>query len=138
MQLHITIMFSTWNTWYWCFRFARKAFLFTIFLIIKVYLWNEANLDSHNNLHSFCDCVLQSCSPHWDIRYWGFGLSRKTFLSTVFLIVKVNLRNDTKLDTCNNLYSFYYWHYNHVHLIGIHDIDALVWGEKLFFSQFSL
>ena len=42
------------------------------------------------------------------------------------------------LDTHNNLHSFCYGHYNHVLLIGIHDIDALDLQEKLFFPSFSL
>ena len=29
-------------------------------------------------------------------------------------------------------------HYNHVHLIGIHDIGALIWQEMLFFPPVSL
>ena len=63
----------------------RKAFLFTIVLIIKVYSWNEINMDTHNNLHSFC-----------------------------------------------------YWNYNHVLLIGVHDIDTMDLQEKLFVPPFSL
>ena len=45
-----------WDTRYWCSRFATKAFLSTIFLIIKLHSWNDINLDTHNNLHSFCSC----------------------------------------------------------------------------------
>ena len=48
------IMFSTLAFIIWCFGFARKAFLSNAFLVIQVYLWNEANLGAHNNLHSFC------------------------------------------------------------------------------------
>ena len=33
---------------------------------------------------------------------------------------------------------FFIGHYNHVHLIGIHEVDALIWQEKLFFPPFSL
>ena len=43
-----------WDTWYWCSGFARKASLSTIFLIIKIHQSNETNLDTHNNLYSFC------------------------------------------------------------------------------------
>ena len=39
---------------HWCFGFARKASLSTIFLIIKIHLLNKTNLDAHNNLYSFC------------------------------------------------------------------------------------
>ena len=69
-----------WDTRYWCFRFARKAFLSTIFPIINVHPWNQSNLDTHNNLHFFLLWVLQSCSVHWDTRYWCFGFVRKVFL----------------------------------------------------------
>ena len=65
-------------------------------------------------------------------------ICKKSFLSTIFLIFKVHPWNETNLDTCNNLDSFSYWHYNHVHLIGMHDIDALAWQEKPFFPPFSL
>ena len=41
------------NTQYWCFGFTRKAFLFTIFRIINVYLWNTTNLGTNNNLYFF-------------------------------------------------------------------------------------
>ena len=43
-----------WDTWYWCFGFAKKVFLPIIFRIINVNLWNKVNLDTHNNIHSFC------------------------------------------------------------------------------------
>ena len=36
-----TIIFFPWDTRYWCFGFARKAFLSIIFLIINVHSWNE-------------------------------------------------------------------------------------------------
>ena len=60
------------------------------------------------------------------------------FLSTIFLIIKVHPSNETKLDTCNNLHSFCYRHYNQVLLIKIPDIDALVQQEKVFFPSFFL
>ena len=42
------------------------------------------------------------------------------------------------MDTRNNLHSFCYRLYNHVLIIGIHDIDALDLQEKLFLPPFSL
>ena len=33
---------------------CKKAFHSTIFLIMKVHPWNERNLDTYNELHSFC------------------------------------------------------------------------------------
>ena len=38
----------------------------------------------------------------------------------------------------NHLYSSCYWHYNHVLLIRMHDLDASDLQEKLFFPSFSL
>ena len=35
-----------WHTRYWCFGFARKAFISTIFLEINIHLWNETNTDA--------------------------------------------------------------------------------------------
>ena len=49
-----TIMFALLGYTILMLWICKKAFLFTIFLIIKVYLWNETNLVTRNNLHSFC------------------------------------------------------------------------------------
>ena len=132
------IRFSSWNTRYWCFRFARKSFLSMIFLKINVRPSNELNLDSRNNLLFFYDWAPQSRSPYCGIRYWCFGFARKVFLYTIFLIIKVHLQNKINLKTHNNLNSFCYWHKNHVLHTSIHDIDALDLQEKLFFPPFSL
>ena len=96
-----------WDTRYWRFGFVANAFLSFIFLIIKVYSWNETNMDTHNNLYSFCYWALQSCSPHWDTRYWAFRFARKAFFSTIFLIINVHPWNETNLDARNNLHSFF-------------------------------
>ena len=61
-------------------------------------------------------------------------ICKKRFLSIIFCIIKVYSWSKTNVDTCNNLYSFCYGHYNHILLIGIHDIDALDLQKKLFFS----
>ena len=57
------------DTRLWCFGLARKAFLLTIFLRIKVYPSNRINLDSRNSLYFFYDWALEAYSPHWDIRF---------------------------------------------------------------------
>ena len=103
------IMFSSLDTRHCFFGFARKAFLSTIFLIIKLHPWNKSNLDSHNNLHSFCDWALQSCSPHWDTWNWCFPFARKAFHSTIFHIIKVHSWNVSNLDSRNNLHSLCNW-----------------------------
>ena len=126
------------DTRYWCFGFAREAFLSKIFLKINGHPWNDTNLDTRNNLYSFSFWVIQSSSLHWDTWYWRFDLIRKAFLPTIILIIKVYLWNETNLDARNNLHSFWDGHYNHVLHIGIHDIDAFVWQEKLFIPPFSL
>ena len=63
---------------------------------------------------------------------------KKSFFSTIFLIIKVHPSNEINLDANNNLHSFCYWHCNHVLHIRIHDIDFLDFQEKLFFLSFSL
>ena len=122
----------------WCFGFARKAFLSTIFLIINFHPWTETNVDNCNNLHFFWLWALQSCCPYLDTRYWRSGFARKDFFSTIFLMLKVHSWNKMNQDTCNNLHFFCYWHYNNVLHIGIHDINALDLQEMLFFPAFSL
>ena len=136
MLLGTTIMVSSLGYTIWCFLFVRKAFLSTIFLIIKVHSWHESNLDSYKNLNFSCDWALQSCSPNWDAWDWCFGFVSIAFLSTIFLIIKVQLWNESDLDFHNNLHTFCYGHYNHVHLIRIHNINDLIWQEKLFFPPF--
>ena len=109
---------------------SMKSFLHTIFLIIKVHLWNEPNLDSHNNLCFFlwmATTLVFSILGWW---YWCFRFARKACLSTIFLIIKVNPWNETNSDTHYNLHTFCYWHYNHALHISIHDMDA----RKAFFS----
>ena len=51
-----------WDRRSWCFGFARKAFLSTIFITINGHPWNVTNLDTHNNLLFFLLWALQSCS----------------------------------------------------------------------------
>ena len=58
--------------------------------------------------------------------------ARKAFLFTILLRLNVYLSNKTDVDSYNNLCSFKIKYYNHVHLIGIHDTNALVWQEKAF------
>ena len=124
------------ETWYWCFRLARKAFHSTIFPIINVHLWNETNLDTHYYLHSFryghCDHVLQIGEHDID----ALDLQEKILHSTIYPIINVHLWNERNLDTYYNLYSFRYGCYNHVLHIRIHGIDALDLQEKLFFPPF--
>ena len=119
-----TIVFSILGYMIIMLWICKKSFFFAIFIIINVHPWKETNLDSHNNLYFFL-MGTQSCSSHWDTRYWCFRFTRITFFSTIFLIMKVHLWNETNLDAHNNLHSLCYWHYNHALLIGIHDNDAL-------------
>ena len=77
--------------------------------------------------------VFQSCSSYWDTWYWCFVFERKVFLSIIFLIIKVHSRNETNMATIITFIPFVIGHYNHVHLIGIKDIDAFNLQEKLFF-----
>ena len=65
-------------------------------------------------------------------------ICKKSFFFTIFLIIEVHRWNEMNLDSRYNLHSFCYGQYNHVLLIGIHDIDALDLQKKLFFPPFSL
>ena len=93
-------------------------------------------MDTHNNLYSF------HCRHYNDVIHVGMpgidalDLQEKPFFSTIFLLIKVHSRKKTNLDTNNNLYSFCYWHENHVLHIRIHDIDALDLQEELSFHHF--
>ena len=129
---------SYWYTRYWCFGFARKAFLSIIFLVIKIHLWNQTNMDTCNNCYSFCYWALQSCSSHWDTRYWCFGLAIKAFSPPFSVQSKFicQMRQTWILKIIFIL--FVVGHYNHFILIVVHNIDALVWQEKLSFPPFSL
>ena len=122
----------------WCFCFVGKAFLITIFFLINVHPWNETNLDTRSNLCSFCyvhhNHVLLIRIHDIEV----LDLLGKAFLCTISYRINVHPRNETNLDTHDNLHSFCYVHYNQVPLIGIHDIDAWDLQEKLFFPPFSL
>ena len=116
---------------YWCFGFAWKFFLSTIFHIIKVHPWNV--------IAWILVIISFFCYWHYNhvliIRIHdvnALDLEEKAFLSTIFLIIKVCPWNKTNLGTNNNLYYFCYGYYNHVLLFGIGDI-ALDLEKKLFF-----
>ena len=117
---------------------CKKSFFSTIFYKVKVHLSTKTNNDSRNNVYSFCDWALQSCSSHWNTQYWCFGFARKAFFFTIFLIINVHLWDATNSNTHYNLFSYSYGHYNHIFHLGIHDIDALDLQEKLFFQLFYL
>ena len=53
MLMGATIMFSTLGYTILMLWISKKSFRFHHFLIIKVYLWNKTNMDTHNILHSF-------------------------------------------------------------------------------------
>ena len=100
-------MFSSLGYMLLVLRFGKKRFFSTTFLVIIVCPSNEWNFNSHNNLHSFCNWAQQSCCPYWDTQYWCFHFVRKFFFA-IFLKIKVNLRNETNLDSRNNLH-FLLW-----------------------------
>ena len=117
---------------------ATKSFVSINFLIINVHPWNKSNLDSYNNLHSFCDWAPQSSSPHWDTRCWCFDLAKESFLSIIFLIIKIHSWNETNMDTRNNLCSFF------LHALQSCSPRWDIWywcfglARKAFFPTFSL
>ena len=128
-----TIMFSSLGCTILMVWICKKSFFCTIFHIINVLPWNESDLDTYNNLHSFC-------YGHYNhallIGIHDIDLQEKLF-SLIFHIIKVHPWNESNLDTRKNLYSFRYGHYNHVLLTRIHDINALDLQEKFSFHHFS-
>ena len=140
MSIHLvigtTILFSTLGYTILMLWVCKKSFFSINFLIIEVHPWNETNLDTSNNLYS---CSYWHYNHVLHIRIHGIdALDLQDKLFFPFRVINVDLWNETNLDTCNNLHSFCYWHYNHVLLIGIHDIDSLDLREKLFFESFSI
>ena len=94
-------------------------------------------MDSYNNLHFFViGHKIMICSVGYMLLMASFG--QITFFSIIFHRIKVHLSNKTNLDSHNSFHFFVIGHYNHVFLIGIHDIGALVWQEKYFFPPFSI
>ena len=89
--LGTTIMFSLFGYTILMLWLSKKSYSFHRFHYNQSSLWNETNLDTYYNLHSFCYWALQSCSPYWDTGYWCFDLARKSFLSIIVLIIKVRL-----------------------------------------------
>ena len=75
----ITIMFSTLGYTILMHWFARKRFSFHHCLLIKVH--REMGQTWILLIISILFAIaLQSCSSHWDTRYWCFDLERKAFL----------------------------------------------------------
>ena len=138
MQLGNIIRFSTLGYTILMFRICKKSFFPMIFFIIKVWPTNEPNMDSHNNMHSFHVWALQSCFAYWDTWYWWLYFGRKTFCSTIFLIVEVHLWYVSNLDTHNNIYSFCYWHDNHCSPHWDTQYGCFGFARKAFFPPFSL
>ena len=68
-----------WDTRSWCFRFARKGFLSTIFIIINVHPWNESNMDARNYLYSFHYGHYNHILPIVMHDINAFGLQEKLF-----------------------------------------------------------
>ena len=79
-----SIMFISLRYTILVFDLARKAYPSTIFLIIKVH--REMGQTWILLIISVLFVIaLQSCSSHWDKRYWCFDLARNAFLSTIFV-----------------------------------------------------
>ena len=127
-----TILFSTLGYTILMLWICEKTFLSTIFLTINVLPQNESNLDTRNNLQSFCYGHDNHVLHSW------IGFATKTFIDTIFLIINVYPWNESNFDTHNNLNSFHCGHYNHILHIRIHDIHALDLARKAFLSTISL
>ena len=93
---------------------------------------------THSNLHSFhygyYSNVLLVCLHDSD----ALDLQEKLFFPPFSLLLKLicEMRQPRMPIICSIL--FVMGHCNHVNLIRIHDIDAFLWQEKLFFLPFAL
>ena len=86
-----------------------------------------------SNHFSFCDWAAWKYFPYCNIWYWCFGFTRKAFPPTIFLESKfVHQMRQTRIPIMVS-FLFVIGHCKHVFLIGIHNIDALVSQEELFF-----
>ena len=127
------------DTRYWSFGFARNTFLSTIFIVINVLSWNEINLDTHNNLHSFwCGhynyvllIVIHNIDalglqenltfPPFSLQSKFFSQMRQTWILTIIFILFVmgttimfssSRYTILMLWICKKRFSFHYFHYN--------------------------
>ena len=118
------IMFSTLGHMIWCFGFAIKVFLSTIFLATNVHPWmRQSWILIIISIHFVMGTTIMFSSLGYTIlRLWTCN---KSFPSTIFLLIKGHSWNEANLYTHNNHHYFCYWYYNHVLQFRMHDLDAL-------------
>ena len=128
-------MFSTLGYTILMLWICKKSFFSTIFLVVKVIrdVRQTWILIITSILFVIGTTILFSILGYVILMLW---ICKKSFLSTIFVIIKVHPWNEINLGTHNNLHSFCYWHGNHVLNIGLHDNEILDLQEKLSFHQF--
>ena len=113
--------------------FGRKAFISNIFHKIKVHQSNGTNLDSYDDLYSFCDSALKHFSS-WGIH--GFDalvLQEKLFFPPFSLESKfINQMGQTWILRIISILMVIV-HNKQILIIGMHGFDALDLLEKLLF-----
>ena len=82
--------------------------------------------------------ALWTHSPHWHTILISLDLQENLFFPSFSLKSKfIHELRQTYIFIIISII-FATGHCNRVHLFGIHDIDALIWQENLFFPSFSL
>ena len=98
--------------------------------------WDK--LDPRNNLHSFCYWHYNYVLLIGNLGIYALDLQEKLLSPSFAKLRKFIWQMRQTWILVIIFILFFIWHYNHVLLIEIHDIDALVWQEKLSFPPFSL
>ena len=93
MLLALQSWSSHWDTWYWCFGFARKAFHSIILLIINVHSWNEKTwIPIIISILFVMGTIIMIVSLGYTIlMLW---ICKKSFLSIILLIINVHSWNE--------------------------------------------
>ena len=131
-------MFSLFGYMILMLWFGRKSFSFHIIRRIKVHSSNKINLDSCNNVHSFCYRHYSHVLHIGILDIDAWDLQEKLFFLPFSLQSELIYEMGQTWILIKNSIPFCYGHYNQVPLIAICAIDALDLQEKHFFPLFSL
>ena len=114
---------------------CKKRFLSTIFRIIRFIqeMGQTWILIVITVLFVIGTTIVFSILGYMILMAW---ICKKSFLSTIFPIIKVHPWNETNLDTHHNLHSFCYWHCNHVLRNGIRDMMLWIYKKSFSFYHF--
>ena len=118
-------------------HFWKKAFIFTIFLKIKVHPSNGTNLDSHDNLYSFCDWALKHVF-FFGIHGFGALVLQKSFTPPFSLEARYVLQMGQTWLLIIILFSFIIRHHKHLPFIGYTIFKLWFCKNRFLFDKFSL